>query len=119
MLNPPDLERQLFALEQKLMRPGTHASRKEVEELLDEGFVEFGSVGKVHDRASVVTALLLESPAAWAIADFKVRLLAEDVALVTYLAMMAGGPSSLRCSVWQRTSGHWKMAFHQGTISAA
>ena len=115
MSDAPDLERHLFALEQRLMRPGVRASRKEVEELLDPEFVEFGSSGKIHDRASVVTALLLEAPAAWSIADFRARRLAEDVALVTYLAIMAGGGSSLRCSLWKRSAGAWKMTFHQGT----
>jgi len=97
------------------MRPGVRGSRKEVEELLDAEFVEFGSSGKIHDRASVVSALLLEPPAAWSIANFRARLLSEDVALVTYLASMSGGGSSLRCSIWRRSRGLWRMAFHQGT----
>jgi len=111
----PDLERQLFGLEQQLMRPGVRSSRQALEALLTEDFVEFGSSGHVHDRASIISALLLEPPAAWSIANFRVRLLSGDVALVTYLASMSGGGSSLRCSIWKRVDGQWKMAFHQGT----
>ena len=49
-----------------------------------------------------------------------VRLLSEDVALVTY-ALSRQSPQladvrTLRSSVWTRVQGKWRMTFHQGTV---
>ena len=115
MSDPADLERQLRELELRIMRPAARSSRQDLEGLIAEDFVEFGSSGAIYDRAAIVSALVLEQAAAWSIADFKARLLAEEVALVTYVATMSGRGSSLRCSIWKRTGGRWRMAFHQGT----
>ncbi|HLX25298.1 MAG TPA: DUF4440 domain-containing protein [Usitatibacter sp.] len=111
----PELERILKELELRVMRPAAHNSRRDLEENLAEDFVEFGASGAILDRNAVVAAQLAEPPTAWSIADFKVRLLADDVALVTYVAAMSGRGSSLRCSIWKRGDGRWRMAFHQGT----
>jgi hypothetical protein len=113
--HPRDLERELYDLELKLMRPARRAVRTEIEELLAEDFMEFGSSGVVYDREAMIAALAGEPSGAWSIADFKARALTRDAALVTYVAMMAGGKSSIRCSVWRREGDRWKMAFHQGT----
>ena len=40
-----ELERQLHELEERLMGPGTRSSRRNIEELLAEEFVEIGSSG--------------------------------------------------------------------------
>jgi hypothetical protein len=110
-----DPAQHLIELEEKLLRAATRSSRKHVEELLGEGFFEFGSSGNVYDREMVISALLMEAPAAWSIANFKATPLDKDVALVTYLATTGDGASSLRCSVWKRHGGQWRMQFHQGT----
>ncbi len=110
-----ELERHLHGLEEQLMRPGTRSSRRNLEELLAEGFVEFASTGVAYDRESVISTLLLEPPPAWSIANFEARSLGDGVALVTYTATKGGGASALRCSIWKRYDGRWKMVFHQGT----
>lgn len=115
MTDLAELEQHLHGLEQELMRPATRSSRKRLEELLDDDFVEFTSTGSPYDRASVISALMLENPVAWSIASFTARALAEDVTLVTYVATKGGGQSSLRCSIWKRSAGRWRMTFHQGT----
>lgn len=115
MSDTADLERILYELEQQVLRPATRSSRKHLEELLADDFLEFGSSGATYDQASVISSLMLEQPTAWSIANFKVRPLAEDVALVTYLGTKGGGESSLRCSIWRRSGGRWRMTFHQGT----
>lgn len=109
------LERQLYRHEQELMQSATRSSRKKLEALLAEDFVEFGSTGIAYDRESVISGLLLEEPFAWSIASFNARMLAEGVALVTYIATKSGGESSLRCSIWKQDGARWRMTFHQGT----
>ena len=115
MIDETELGRQLHALEEQLMRPSTRSSRRNLEDLLADEFMEFGSTGVAYDRDTVVSAMLLESPAAWSIANFQARALADGVALVTYTATKSGGDSSIRCSVWKRYGGRWKLVFHQGT----
>ena len=97
------------------MKPAARSSREKLEELLTEDFVEFGSSGGIHDRAYIIANALSEGPAAWSIANFKLSILTVDVALVTYIATQSGGASSLRSSIWKRSDGRWRMAFHQGT----
>lgn len=115
MAGIPDLRRHLYDLEEQLARPAARISRERLEELLAEEFVEYGSSGKVHDRASVIAGLSVQSPQAWSIADFKLTRLADDVALVTYIATQAGRGSTLRSSLWKSSGGLWRMVFHQGT----
>ena len=115
MAGIPDLRRHLYDLEEQLARPAARSSREQVEELLADEFVEFGSTGKVHDRESVIAGLSAQRPQAWSIADFKLIRLADDVAVVTYIATQAGRGSTLRSSIWKRSGGKWRMAFHQGT----
>jgi len=111
----PDLRRHLFDLEERVAGPAARSSRAEIEELLADDFVEFGSSGKVLDRAAVIAGQSSQGPRAWSIADFKLTLLADDVALVTYIATQAGRGSSLRSSIWKRSGERWRIAFHQGT----
>jgi hypothetical protein len=110
-----DLEKHLYSLEEQLLRPATRSSRRNLEELLTEDFFEFGSTGATYDRERIISMMVSDYPVAWSIANFKVTRLAEDVALVTYLATTSKGPSALRCSIWKRAGGRWRMAFHQGT----
>jgi len=108
------MENVFLDLEQRLL-PGAGTAREDLEELLDEDFQEIGSSGVVHDRQSVVTALVAEQSAGWWITNFQAKPLSDDVVLVTYVAMRRGGGSSLRSSIWKRTGARWRMTFHQGT----
>ena len=115
MAEIPDLRRHLFDLEERVAGPAARSMRDSLEDLLDESFIEFGSTGKVLDREAVILGLATQTPRAWSIADFKLTRLAEDVALVTYIATQGGRGSFLRSSIWKRTGERWRMAFHQGT----
>lgn len=111
----PDLHKHLLDLEGRLAAPAARVSREELEELLADDFFEFGSSGRIYDRQGVVAGLSALKPSAWSIANFHVARLADDVALVTYIATQTGSGSTLRCSIWKRLDGRWRMAFHQGT----
>jgi hypothetical protein len=115
------LEQELEALERALLEHDVRVSGR-VGELLADGFVEFGSSGRVWTRAEVEIALRDAAPSPpIAITGFAVRLLAADVALVTYRARRDGDPPghSLRSSIWQLIAGRWQVVFHQGTPAAA
>jgi hypothetical protein len=86
----------------------------EVERLLHPEFREFGTAGRVWDRASIVAALA-EDPGPRATAsEVEARTVADGVVLVTYVAEAAGW-RSLRSSLWVRDEDGWRVLFHQGT----
>lgn len=109
---------QIRQLEERLLRGDTRRSSTEVERLLADDFVEFGSSGKVYDRASIVQALGAELDIQVSMRDFSVILLAPGVALATYkcdLRREGKARYSLRSTVWLLRDGEWKVRFHQGT----
>ena len=117
------LPEHLWALEQSLLDPKTRADGDSVAELLADDFVEFGSSGRIWSRAMTVSQLAGERADASVqrlVSNRDVRLLSEDVALVTY-ALSRQSPQladvrTLRSSVWTRVQGKWRMTFHQGTV---
>ena len=110
------------ALELRLLAADVRRSRTEVARLLHADFMEFGSSGRVFDKAGIVTALANEGAGEAlqrSVEDMKVSMVSGDIALVTYRACRKQrdhiGFSTLRSSIWARTDGAWQMIFHQGT----
>ena len=110
----------LRMLEESLLEPSVRKTER-VSELLAEGFVEFGSSGRVFNKAQILAALRAESGVKVTASHFQVQLLAPQTALVTYRACRhAETPvHTLRSSVWQQLRGQWQMVFHQGTVTAS
>lgn len=111
----PELE--LHSLELSLLRPEARDSSKAVL-LLSDDFIEFGSSGHIFSKAQVIESLKTDPMAPRSVDDMRIKLLAADIALVTYRAYYNQQPAaagSLRSSVWVRRDGRWQMVFHQGT----
>jgi hypothetical protein len=119
----------LRSLEEQLLRPEIRKSRERLNELLADGFAEFGSSGRVFDKTGIIERLPQEQyhPGAQAaetvIADFLVRRLAPQTLLVTYRLIVRDEGTeeprhTLRSSIWQSIDNRWKMIFHQGTPAA-
>lgn len=120
MISDEQLHTILLDLEQCLFQPDVRRSRRELERLLAEDFVEIGSSGRVYDLAAIVEELGNEREIHIALSDFKVRSLAPGVALVTYRAVVSEAgdqkpTNSFRSSIWKLVGGEWRMVFHQGT----
>jgi hypothetical protein len=104
----------LRKLEERLLDPAVRASSSEAGKLLPDNFREFGSSGKVFDKAKILEELAA-SPGfygKYTVTDFSATQLAPDVFLVTYRIVEN---QTLRSSIWRKFSGDWKMVFHQGT----
>jgi len=112
---------QLRALEEDLLKPEVRKSADRVSRLLADEFIEFGSSGRVFNKAQIIEALEQEPCDATyriTLVDFTVRRLAPDVMLVTYSTTIQDrSESRLQSSIWKLISGHWQMVFHQGTPS--
>ncbi len=111
----------LRSQEEKLLAADQRASPEAVAELLADDFVEFARSGGIYDRDQTIAALAGEGPGGVRKAfDFKVSLLGEGVALLTYrsirqLTADREEQHALRSSIWMRVGGRWRMRFHQGT----
>lgn len=107
--------------EEKLLSADQRASPEAVAELLADDFVEFARSGGIYDRDQAIAALAGEGPAhARKAFDFKMSLLGEGVALLTYRSTRQSAADleeqhALRSSIWMRVGGRWRMRFHQGT----
>ena len=114
----PDIELHLPGLEESLLQPGIRRSPEALSRLLAEEFREFGSSGRIFNKAEILESLKSEATAQFSISDFEVAVLAADIALVTYVATRRNDPdppsTSLRSSLWVLRQGNWHL-FHQGT----
>ncbi len=106
----------LRELELSLHRADIRRSRDRVAALLADDFVEFGSSGRVYDKAMIIELLARDQDNAPppTVNDLVVRFLTPEVALVTYRAV-ATKRETLRSSLWLLSRGRWRMTFHQGT----
>ena len=114
------IEAHLRTLEEELLQPDVRKTATRLDALLAEGFIEFGSSGRVFDKQAIIDSLRSESPARRSLTDFKALALGPGVVLTTYRVVGYGTSGeqfihSLRSSVWRLLDGRWQMVFHQGT----
>jgi hypothetical protein len=110
------------ALERQLLSSDTRSCPDQLASLLADNFVEFGSSGSIYTKADELRALPNENPFSWDVTDFKIRILVDNVVLVTYRVTQYYEVSrqpraTLRSSIWQCFDGAWKIVFHQGTVT--
>ena len=113
------LRQQLIDLELLFQRQAPGSEQSAAAQLLRDDFFEFGSSGGVISKEMVIEYLGNEVVDMTS-GDFKLDLLADGVALLTYRSVKRFGPSAApayanRSSIWTRTNGRWQMFFHQGT----
>jgi hypothetical protein len=111
------VQKLLVEMESSLLRSNIRQSDV-VSMLLSEDFIEFGSSGQVFAKPDIIAALQSEPAIQFTASEFHVRLVASDVAMVTYRVIRHIDPpvSTLRSSMWVQKEGHWQMIFHQGTL---
>ena len=109
------LRDEIFEMETLLFDPDVRHSFASVNRLLHPEFREYGSSGRVYDKETMLTLMVLESPAPVRIRDFGVKKLGEGVALATYCTVGTEGKEARRSSVWVRGDAGWQVIFHQGT----
>jgi len=116
----PSLKEQLYQLEEQLLQPEVRKSTNNLEILLAEDFIEFGSSGRIFDKQQIVEGLPHSPTVRMTFKDFEVKALAPDVILTTFRVVKHNEPRSemrysLRSSIWKYIDGRWQMVFHQGT----
>ena len=115
-----DIEETILFNEKELLRPEVRRSAEKIANLLSESFFEFGSSGNIYHYHK--GDIFLEGPVNegdWEITDFTLVQVSLDSVLATYTSIkhtepVAAQKVSLRCSLWEKEDGAWKVKFHQG-----
>ena len=116
----PSVEDQLRQLEEGLWRGETRFDRAHMECVLADDFAEVGRSGRAWARDQILDMPAVDLRVQLPLPGFAVRLLAPDVALVTYQSVVRIGHAerpevAYRSSVWVDDGARWRLAFHQGT----
>jgi hypothetical protein len=114
----------LRKFEECLIQPDFRKSAQQVADLLADGFIEFGSSGRIFNKEQIIETLQHEPTIQISLMEFQASDLAPGVILVTYRAVRHNAADeqpvySLRSSIWKLVEGRWQMVFHQGTLSKA
>jgi len=114
------IKEKIIELELKLLEPDVRKSAEELDRLLADKFVEFGSAGKKYNKKEIIAELDSESELSFSANDFDVEELSDDAVMITYrVTIKANGVEterdSLRSSIWRYIDGRWQILFHQGT----
>jgi hypothetical protein len=114
-----DISEMLRQYEERLFDSSVRKNAEIVSSMLADEFQEFGSSGRIYSKPQILASLRSEPPIEFSLRDFKARLLADEIALVTYVSIRVehGSPAreALRSSIWAVQDGQWKVLFHQGT----
>jgi len=112
-------EAELRILEESLWRTETRGDRVYMDSVLAAGFMEFGRSGRSYSRDEILGAAIDEIDAVLPLPDLGVRLVGDEIALVTYRSeVRVDGDLQIanRASLWRRVApGQWLLEFHQGT----
>ncbi|MGO4593519.1 RNase H family protein [Leifsonia sp. 2TAF2] len=104
-------------LERELLEPAVRSDASRLAELLHPSFEEIGRSGRLWGRDALVSELADEDAPAAGIEVLGVDRVSPETLLLTARTMDARG-ATLRSSLWVRSSGRWRLRFHQGTPEA-
>lgn len=116
-----NLESEIKELEEKLLKHEVRADINQIENLLDDSFLEIGSSGSIYTKKDELNALPIEEKSiVWHLSDFQIKQIADDIVLALYKAHKRDHRTrkinySMRSSLWKKTDNQWKVVFHQGT----
>ncbi len=88
------LQDHIRKLEEQLLQADVRRSRRMLEKLLADEFIEFATDGAAYDKAQVIDALQREGPYRRSLSAFHISVLADDVLLVTYRATRQSATSN-------------------------
>jgi ribonuclease HI len=110
-------EEAVARLERELLEPGVRSDASRLAELLHPSFEEIGRSGRVWGRDARISELADEDSPAGELDVLGVDRVAPEALLLTTRTVDARG-ATLRSSLWVRSSGRWRLRFHQGTPEA-
>lgn len=109
----------LIRLEKSFIQP-VDLTELEINEMIDERFIEVGASGRKYDKRHAVSTLIqrLVAPIdhSWHIDEPVYTTVGHDLFLFTYLLIQAHKPATRHTTLWQKCENQWKAIYHQGTV---
>jgi hypothetical protein len=109
----------LFKLESRILH---QSFSQDIDCLLADELREIGVDGAIHSRDEICQWLTAKDPQVrWDIRDFRIQVLAEELALTSYWAkqcapVVSGSAGIMHSSLWVKNAKQeWQMRFHQAT----
>ena len=109
-----DIKKHIFDLENALLAEEVRKSEDELNQLISDNFVEFGSSGKIYKKSDILKFLPKEKFKKITITDFEIISSGKDEITVRYKSNSENN-ITLRSSIWKAENDDWKIIFHQGT----
>jgi hypothetical protein len=112
---------ELRAREPLFHRRELGTTRSHFEAMTAEDFWEVGASGRAYSREYVLDILeeryQRTDADEWETSDFYCRRIGPDAYLLTY-TLRQGERITRRSTLWEQTTGQWKVMYHQGTVVA-
>lgn len=110
---------ELRAREPLFHRRELGTTRSHFEAMTTEDFWEVGASGRAYSREYVLHILeeryQRTDADEWETSDFYCRRISPDAYLLTY-TLRQGERITRRSTLWEQTTGQWKVLYHQGTV---
>lgn len=130
-----DTKQHLLLLEEFLMQPNARKAPAMLAELIADDFVEFGTTGRVYNKANVIEWLGKAPPTKLVPSQMHCMFLADNIAQIAYRVtatrldtdtpIQTKNPHppihtppihTLRSSLWRFDGTRWQVFFHQATV---
>ena len=104
--------------ERDLLSAAQRSSRKYLNAILADEFIEIGQSGRLYDKASIIAALLASPQTHASMADLSVKRLSQDLILASYKTVnpMRRTHPVCRHSLWQKLGEKWQLLYHEAEI---
>lgn len=102
-------------LELSLLNSEVRKSKKALDSLIAEEFLEIGASGNVYNKDDILNALPNEETNTYSMSNFDVISLSEGLILATY-TLSEKYRQTKRSSIWKSSNRKWELIFHQGTV---
>ena len=113
------IEKHLKYLEKLLLQPRIRHSAGDLNALIADEFIEFGSSGKVYNKKDIIKLPGNEVTRKMTLTNFKLVQLGKNYFLTTYKILKHDKGRkiyTLRSSIWKKEKSSYRIIFHQGTI---
>ena len=116
-----EIANDLRSLEEQLLQAAVRKNTTLLNSYIADDFLEIGASGRTYDKAAILSTLKDEPPRPPVLlSHFSARLLARNIALVTYRTTRRGSSTeqldaTQRSSIWVFRDNRWQITFHQGT----
>lgn len=104
----------VIGLEMDLLRADVRSDPAKLDRLIHRDFMEIGASGTRWNKESIIEALLMSPGTNTVVTEVDARTIRADLILIIYRTTSPEREVH-RSSWWVRSSGDWKVLFHQGT----